>query len=79
MDDNILAKIPLINGKFSLIFNENVYNSLIKIRKYNAPVNINKIEIKLLDKFGNMVINLNNMDWSFSIEFEILYQNILSK
>ena len=78
MDDNILAKIQLINGKFSLIFNDNDSNPLIKIRKYNAPVNISKIEIKLLDKFGN-IINLNNMDWSFSIEFEILYQNLLSK
>ena len=78
MDDNILAKIPLTNGKFSLVFNENDCNPLIKIRKYNAPVNINKMEIKLLDKFGN-IINLNNMDWSFSIEFEILYQNMLSK
>ena len=78
MDDNILAKIQLLNGKFSLNFNENDSNPLIKIRKYNAPVNINKIEIKLLDKFGNF-IDLNNMDWSFSIEFEILYQNILFK
>jgi hypothetical protein len=76
INENILAKIPLLNGKFSLTMNENNYNPLVKIKRYNAPVNINKIEVKLLDKFGN-IINLNNMDWSFSIEFEVLYENIL--
>tara|TARA_Y100001980_G_C14553460_1_gene338774 strand:+ start:44 stop:1090 length:1047 start_codon:yes stop_codon:yes gene_type:complete len=76
VNENILAKIPLLNGKFSLNVNENDCNPLIKIRQYNAPVNINKVEIKLLDKFCN-VINLNNMDWSFSVELEILYKNIL--
>ena len=77
IDEKVLAKIPLFNGKFSLNINENNYNPLVKIRRYNAPVNINRIEIKLLDKFGN-IIDLNNMDWSFSIEFEVLYENILS-
>ncbi len=76
INENILAKIPLLNGKFSLIINENDSNPLIKIRRYNAPVNINKLEIKLLDKFGN-IINLNNMDWSFSLEFEVLYENLV--
>ena len=71
--DNIIAKIPMINGKFSFIINENNYNPLIKIRKYNGPINLNKLEIKLLDKFNN-IIDLNNMDWSFSLELEILYE-----
>ncbi len=74
--DNIIAKIPMINGKFSFIINENNYNPLIKIRKYNGPVNLNKLEIKLFDKFNN-IIDLNNMDWSFSLELEILYENII--
>ena len=76
ISENIIAKIPLINGKFSLIMNENNY-SLIKIRRYNGPVNINKLEIRLLDKFGN-IIELNKMDWSLSLELEILYENIMS-
>ena len=74
--DNILAKIPLINGKFSLTIDENDSNPLIKIRQYKGPVNISKLDIKLLDRFGN-VINLNFMDWSFSLELEILYDNTL--
>ena len=74
--DNILAKIPLLNGKFSLTIDENDSNPLIKIRQYKGPVNIGKLDIKLLDRFGN-IINLNFMDWSFSLEMEILYDNTL--
>ena len=74
--ENILAKIPLVNGKFSLIIDENDSNPLIKIRQYKGPVNISKLDIKLLDKFGN-IINLNYMDWSFSLELESLYQNTI--
>jgi hypothetical protein len=76
INENIIAKIPLRNGKLSFTIDENDKNPLIKIRRYNGPVNINKIEIKLLDKFGD-VIDLNHMDWSFSLELEILYENTL--
>jgi hypothetical protein len=73
IDQYTLAKISLVNGKFSLIIAENDSNPLVKIRQYNGPVNITKMEIKLLDKFGN-VIDLNFMDFSFSIELELLYE-----
>jgi hypothetical protein len=73
IDQYTLAKIALVNGKFSLIIDENDSNPLIKIRQYNGPVNITKMEIKLLDKFGN-IVDLNFMDFSFSLELEILYE-----
>jgi hypothetical protein len=73
MEENILAKIPMINGKLSLIIDDN-NNPLTKIRKYNGPVNINKIHVKIFDKFGN-IIDLNNMDFSFTLEVEILYES----
>ena len=73
MEENILAKIPMINGKLSLIIDDN-NNPLTKTRKYNGPVNIRKIHAKVLDKFGN-VIDLNNMDFSFTLEVEILYES----
>lgn len=73
MEENILAKIPMINGKLSLIIDDN-NNPLTKTRKYNGPVNIRKIHVKVLDKFGN-VIDLNNMDFSFTLEVEILYES----
>jgi hypothetical protein len=62
-----------LNGKFSLIIDENDKNPLVKIRQYNGPVNLSKFEIKILDKYGN-VVNLNFMDFSFSLELEVLYE-----
>jgi hypothetical protein len=63
----------MLNGKLSLIINDND-NSLAKVRRYNGPVNLSRLEIKLLDHFGSL-IDLNNMDYSITIELEILYEN----
>ena len=43
-------------------------------RKYGGPVNIKKLQIKLLDDRGN-VINLNGAEWSFSMISTHLYQS----
>jgi replicative DNA helicase len=72
LNKDILAKIPMTNGKLSLIIDNT--NNLAKIRKYNGPVNLNKLNIQVLDKFGN-IINLNNMDFSFTLEVELLYES----
>lgn len=73
LNEDVIAKIPMENGKLSLIINDN-NNSLAKIRRYNGPINLSKIQIKLLDQFG-CVIDLNNMDFSMTIELQILYEN----
>jgi len=73
IEDYTLAKIPLLNGKFSLIIEENDKNPLVKIRQYNGPVNLSKFEIKVLDKYGG-IVDLNFMDFSFSLELELLYE-----
>ena len=73
MDENVLAKIPMINGKLSLIVDENDGCSLTKTRRFNGPVNLKKVHIRLLDKFGE-IVNLNKMDFSFTIELELLYE-----
>ena len=73
LNEEVIAKIPMINGKLSLIVNDN-NNNLSKIRRYNGPVNISRLQIKILDKFGS-VIDLNNMDFSMTLELEILYEN----
>ena len=73
IDENILAKIPMVNGKLSLIIDENDGCSLIKTRTYNGPVNIRKFNVRVLDKFSE-IIDLNNMDYSFTLELEILYE-----
>lgn len=43
-----------------------------RIREYFGPVDIQRLHVTLYDEFGR-VIDLNNMDWSFSLAFEILY------
>ena len=73
LNEPVIAKIPMNNGKLALIVNENEGNTLSKLRRYNGPVNLRKLEIKLLDKYGN-IIELNNMDYSLSLELEILYE-----
>ena len=35
---------------------------------------MSKLQIKLLDQYGS-VIDLNNMDFSMTIEVELLYEN----
>ena len=72
LNEEVIAKIPMINGKLSLIVTDD--NPLTKIRRYTGPVNISKLHIKILDKFGN-IIDLNNMDYSITLELEILYES----
>jgi hypothetical protein len=72
LDKSILAKVPMNDEKFALIIHDT--NPLCKVRVYNGPVTLKKFHIKVLDKFGH-IIDLNNMDFSFTLELEILYEN----
>ena len=72
MEEHIIAKIPMVNGKLSLIIDDNS-SPLTKTRKYNGPVNIRNLFIKILDQYGE-IIDLNNMDYSLTLELEILYE-----
>jgi hypothetical protein len=72
LEKNIIAKIPMVNGKLSMIVDDNT-SPLTKTRRYNGPVNIRNLHIKIMDQFGN-IIDLNNMDYSFTLELEILYE-----
>ena len=49
-------------------------DKIFKQRDYLGPVNLNKFRIKLLDKYGN-VLDLNNNDFSMSIEMTQLYSS----
>lgn len=73
LSEDVIAKIPMKNSKLSLIINDN-NSCLAKIRRYNGPINLSKLQIKLLDQFGS-VIDLNNMDFSLTLELQILYEN----
>ena len=75
IDKSILAKVPMNDEKLALIIHDT--NPLCKVRQYNGPVTLKKFHIKILDKFGH-VIDLNNMDFSFTLELELLYENFNS-
>jgi hypothetical protein len=49
-----------------------IYYNQKHIREYFGPTSINKLKIQLLDEYGRQ-FSLNNMDWSFIITFECLY------
>ena len=67
LNEDVLAKIQMVNGKLSLVVNDNNCPRS-KVRQYTGPVHLSKLHIKLLDKFGS-VIDLNHMDYSITIEF----------
>lgn len=69
--NNILAMIPLTAESFNICF-DNGADFIEKKREYFGPVNINKFKIQLLNQYGE-ILNLNNMDFSFSLELEIGY------
>ena len=72
-NEDVIAKIPMVNGKLSLIINDN-NNALAKVRRYNGPVNLSRLQIKIVDHFGS-IIDLNNMDFSMTLELQLLYEN----
>lgn len=69
--NNILAMIPLNTNSFQTCF-DNGSDFIEKKRDYFGPVNIQKIKIQLLNQYGE-ILDLNNMNFSFSLEFEIGY------
>jgi hypothetical protein len=62
-DTNLLSKV-YSNSSETLYENPE--------RLYFGPSNISRLHIKLLDEFGR-IVDLNNGDFSFSLELEILY------
>jgi hypothetical protein len=71
LDNNILGVIPLTSKPYQLTFDNNS-NYIYKKREYFGPVDIAKISIKLLNQLGD-VVNLNDMDFTFSIQVTSLY------
>ena len=71
INKNILARITLQQGSFN-IFAQNNLTSLTTPRAYFGPVDIQRLHVQLLDEYGR-VVNLNNMDFSFCLTFETIY------
>jgi len=65
---NIIARIP-ISTSYTI---NNGPDSLFKTREYLGPVRLEKLRIRLLNRFGE-VISLNQNDYSIMIEFVQLF------
>lgn len=71
LNKNILARITLQGSVFNVI----AQNNLILVttsRQYFGPVDIQKMQIQLLDEYGR-ILDLNNMDYSFCLSFQTIY------
>jgi hypothetical protein len=71
LEKNILTKITLQNPVFT-VYSERNFNLTTVPRTYFGPVNIYNLQIQLLDEFGR-IVNINNMDFSFSLNLTIDY------
>ena len=77
LQNNIIMRINLAALQADLGIYQNssdpgLSTELNRTREYFGPVDIQRLHITLYDEFGR-IIDLNNMDWSFSLTFEILY------
>ena len=71
MGKNILARIVLNTGSFTVVQN-NLSDGVFKRREYLGPVRIEKIHVRLLNKFGE-VVDLTHNDFSFALQFITIY------
>ena len=72
LNKNILARISLQGSVFNLMSKDN-FNLITSPRQYFGPVDIQKLQIQLLDEYGR-ILNLNNMDYSFCLTFQTIYE-----
>jgi hypothetical protein len=71
LNKNILARISLQGSVFNYLTQNNL--SLITYaRQYFGPIDIQKLQVQLLDEYGR-IIDLNNMDYSFCLTFQTIY------
>ena len=71
LNKNILARISLQGSVFTT-FTQNNLLLVTTSRQYFGPGDIQKIQVQLLDEYGR-ILNLNNMDYSFCLTFQTLY------
>jgi hypothetical protein len=73
INKNIIAKIVLNKTTFDfgtiLATNANYGNLMSDIRSYNGKIDIQKLNVQLLNEYGN-IVNLNGADFSVGIQIE---------
>lgn len=71
MSNNIMGRIQIVTG-FNTILTNNSSDGIYKKREYFGPVRLEKVHIRLLNRYGE-VLDLNGNDFSFVLEIEQLY------
>jgi hypothetical protein len=72
LQKNILARIPMgVTSHNKLFIYRDINN--VQRRNYFGQVNIKRMRIQLIDEYGEPV-DLNDSDYSFNLEFEVLYE-----
>lgn len=71
LSKNILARINNNQTAFTSL-SQSGLNIITNKRHYFGPINLRKIKIQLINEYGT-VVNLNNQDFSFSINIECSY------
>jgi hypothetical protein len=71
LNKNILARISVRGNVFNYMAQNNLGLTTYP-REYFGPINLQKFNVQLLDEYGR-VLNLHNMDYSFCLTFDVLY------
>ena len=71
LNKNILARISLQGSVFNYTSKDN-FTLITTPRQYFGPVDIQKLQVQLLDEYGR-ILDLNNMDYSFCLTFQTIY------
>jgi hypothetical protein len=71
LNKNILARVSIQGTPFN-ISSQNNLTLITTPRQYFGPVDIQKLQVQLLDEYGR-ILNLNNMDYSFCLTFQTVY------
>ena len=66
-----MGRISVTTGMNTIITNT-ASDRVFKKREYFGPVKLEKLHIRLLNKFGEPIL-LNENDFSFALEIEQLY------
>lgn len=75
LNKNILYRISTSGNNFTYQSQQILLSPLFHKRIYFGSVDITKLKVQLLDEYGR-VINLNNMDFSFSLLLDCAYKDI---
>jgi len=71
LGNNILARIVLLSGANTTVWN-NAGDLIFKKREYFGPVRLEKLHIRILNRFGD-VLDLRGNDFSLVLEIKQLY------